>query len=1028
MVTVLFADIADSTSLTTRLDPERVREVVAAFYNAASEELASMRGRAEKFVGDAVMAVWGIPSAHEDDALRAVRAGVLIRDRVARLHGELRLPEPLAVRVALASGFVAVGGGPGDQLLVSGATVNLAARLQSAAEPGEVLVASTTRELTERSVSFGEERWVIARGFEDPVATWPVTSLTARSRRRTIPLVGRRAELEMLVHVADRVAAERRPELVTVIGEAGIGKSRLLEDLVATLSDDTVTLTGRATEFAEDVTYAPIAEMIRRLLDVRPDTPRDEVQERLAELVDGSCDPAERERVAAQVGLVLGLGNPRDDRDGDPDDGRARAAGIRNGMRRLLVRMAQHGPLLMIIDDAHQARPELIGLLDGLLRDVGNLPLLLILAGREAPPRDQHAAADPRVPAATLRLAPLTIGESIELARSAGGLDEAEARDLAAQSGGNPFFVIETTGMLMERNAQPQPPFGRRRLPPTVQAVIAARLDNLAPGVRDLARRAAALNRSTFDIEELALVATPDEEVLAALEEAEVLVRDRRRGLWRFRHDLLREVAYGSLPKRERQRLHLQLAEGLAARDQECYVASVAHHLASAARAALDLDPTDRRLADRAIAALTRAGDRFRRRTESHAAIELYDRAISLAGPEEEWGEREARILSTIGECRYWLAEFEAARSSLARARRLAPESLWVTAHATRFLADIRLNVDADPAAARVLFEEAIGAADGLGDPYARARTYLMSGWVPYWVGDLDAARRTFEAALEIVRDNPDGDLAGESRVLVALASVTSPVGTADETLQIAERALDIARRLGDPFAVGVGQETVGNAYLRVGRLAEAVSALDDAVRIFGELGARWELASALGDRGNAARIDGRLADAAEDLREALVNCRELGEQNLVTWTAATLGQVVLLGGDRTEAEQLAEETERYRHASDPGDVQPSLVLRVLIALVKGDAAAIDALVERLLALDEGVGWPNQVAARVWWVGRMLGAAAAGGDATLEEARARLEAVGWVTALAEPDLTRHALALLDGDPARIETGQPSAAG
>jgi class 3 adenylate cyclase len=673
MVTVLFADIADSTSLSTRLDPERVREVLAAFYNAANDELQSMRGRAEKFVGDAVMAIWGAQSAREDDALRAVRAGVLIRDRVARLHVDLHLPEPLSVRVGVSSGFVAVGGGPTDQLIVTGATVNLAARLQTAALPGEVLVSATTRELTVANVTYGEERTADARGFDEPVLAWPVISLTARSRRRTIPLVGRREELEKLVEVAALVARQRRPRLVAVMGEAGIGKSRLLEELVAALPDETAVLAGRATEYAEDVTYAPIAEMMRRQLEVSADTPRDEVHRRLEELVDGCCDISEREQVAARVGLVLGLGmkpdSPGSD-EGEEQQGRSRAADIRNGLRRLLEGLAQRGPLLMIVDDAHLARPEVLELIDALMRD--ELPLLVVLAGRSLPAWEHGSGAG--VPSITLRLAALTTEESIELARNAGGLDEADARDLAAHSGGNPFFLIETTGLLMERGLTTAHRFDAHRLPATVQAVIASRLDHLPPAARELARRASVLTRSSFDPEELALIADVDEDVLGVLEEAEVLIRDPRRRVWRFRHDLLRHVAYESLPKRQRQALHLQLAEGLAARDPEGYPASVAHHLASAARNALDLDPADRGLADRAIHALTEAGDRFRRRTESRAAIELYDRALTLAGQPDEWGEREARILSKIGEGRYWLAEFESARRSLARAREHAPD------------------------------------------------------------------------------------------------------------------------------------------------------------------------------------------------------------------------------------------------------------------------------------------------------------------------------------------------------------------
>jgi tetratricopeptide (TPR) repeat protein len=959
------------------------------------------------------MAVWGAQTAREDDALRAVRAGVLIRDRVSRLHVDLHLPQPLSVRVGVSSGFVAVGGGPADQLIVTGATVNLAARLQSSAHPGEVLVAATTRELTEANVAYGEEREISARGFDEPIAGWPVVSLTARTRRRTIPLVGRRAELETLVDLAALVAIQRRPRLVAVMGEAGIGKTRLLEELVAALPGETTVLGGRATEFAEDPTYAPVAEMIRRQIDVSAETPRDEVHQRLQELVDGCCDPNERAQVAARVGLVLGMGIPADEADGtdgeegDEGRGRSRAAGLRQGLRRLLRGMAERGPLLMVVDDAHLARPELLELLDSLMRD--DLPLLVILAGRSLPAWERGNSGA-GVPSTTLRLTTLSTEESIELARNAGGLGEHDARELATHSGGNPFFLIETTGLLMERAIGPMSPFEAHRLPATVQAVIASRLDHLPPAARDLARRAAVLTRSTFDPAELSLIADPDEPTLAILEENEVLVRDPRRRLWRFRHDLLRDVAYESLSKRQRMELHVRLAEGLAARDPERYPASVAHHLAAAARAALDLDPRDRRLADRAIDALTEAGDRFRRRTESRAAIELYERALTLAGQPEEWGEREARILSKIGEGRYWLAEFESARRSLARARELAPESLWVRAHATRFLADIHLNVDGDPDTARRLFEQAVAAADALDDPKSRARAHLMSGWVPYWVGDLAGARAAFERSLEIVRSNPAGDAAGESRALVALASVTSPTGTATETLLIAERALEIGRRLADPFLTGVGQETVGNSLARMGRISEARAALDESVRLFRELGARWELASALGDRGNVARLDGRLDDAADDLREALANCRELGEQNLITWTAATLGQVELLRGNRTEAGEMVEEVERHRHGSDPGDVYPAITLRLLIAIAEGDRARVEELADRLMRLDdEGSAWQNPLAARQWWVGHLLGAELAGGEGTVAAARARLVEVGWQTAIAEPDLIRAAL-------------------
>ena len=198
MVTVLFADLVDSTGLSQRLDAERAREVLGRFYDVTVEELHALRGRPEKFIGDAVMAVFGLPQVHEDDALRAVRAGIAIRERVRRLCEELGLATPLEIRVGIESGEAATGRGPDGQLLVTGSVVNAAARLQTAAEPGEVLAGETTRTLTERAVSFGEERLVEAKGFVQPLSAYCVEGLSTRSARRTIPFVGRADELAML--------------------------------------------------------------------------------------------------------------------------------------------------------------------------------------------------------------------------------------------------------------------------------------------------------------------------------------------------------------------------------------------------------------------------------------------------------------------------------------------------------------------------------------------------------------------------------------------------------------------------------------------------------------------------------------------------------------------------------------------------------------------------------------------------------------------------------------------------------------
>src|SRR5258705_2643181 len=246
VVTVLFADMVDSTGLAQSLDPERAREVMGRFFEAATEELQALRGRPEKFIGDAVMAVFGLPHVHEDDAIRAVRAGMAIRERVRRLGRSEGLAAPLEVRIGIESGEAATGVGPAGQLLVTGAVVNMAARLQSAARPGQILAGQTTRALTTEAVSYGHRRMVKANGFDVELTSYPVEALTARSARRTIAFVGRASEQAILRQSLALATTTGRPVLVTILGEAGIGKSRLAAELVASLDPSVVVARGRS--------------------------------------------------------------------------------------------------------------------------------------------------------------------------------------------------------------------------------------------------------------------------------------------------------------------------------------------------------------------------------------------------------------------------------------------------------------------------------------------------------------------------------------------------------------------------------------------------------------------------------------------------------------------------------------------------------------------------------------------------------------------------------------------------------------
>ena len=909
MVTVLFADLVDSTGLGQRLDPERAREVLGKFFDATTEELQALRGRPEKFIGDAVMAVFGLPTVHEDDALRAVRAGLAIRARLKRVGRALGLADPLEVRVGIESGVAATGLGPAGQLLVTGPVVNAAARLQTAAGPGEVLVGETTHTLTENEVAFGERRNIRAKGFTLDLAAHIVEGLTTRSARRTIPLVGRSSELTILRDRLAHAVATGEPALVTIAGEAGIGKSRLADELVACLDEDVMVLVTRARSHAETATFAPLAAVVGDLAQIDDDETPDNIKHRLREFAGRYVGPNEIDRVTDRLGLLFGLAERRDESTFVHD--------VHAGFLALIDGMASTHPVVMVVEDLHTLSGSMVELVERLgSRPRGGDRRCLTLALARSEFLDERPSwGSNAVDAMQLRVEPLSIDESLDLARQAGGgrITEAEVTEIAKGTGGNPFFIVETTGMLLPES-DGRPRRMRGGLPPTVQAVVTARLDALPSRLRILARRASVF-RNSFELEELTTIdpdATVDE--LLRLEEAEIVVREDGGGAprWRMRHATLRDVAYGSLPKRERVRLHETIAERLIESGHHSFAAV---HLELAALASLDLNPRDRRLADRAVDQLIHAGDRARRRMVSRTAVDLYERALALAGPEGIWGVREARALGGLGEARYWRGEYGVATEVLERAEVLgkAHDDPFTLALALRFLGDIAINVDADLEKAEALLDRSVLAAEQLGDPWGIARTLLFAGWVPWTRDRYEEAEAIWRRALDTA--DPD-DRWARIRGLTALSINCDSMGDLNEALRLIEDAGRLADDSGDQFSVAVVTVQRARVIEDLGRMQEALEAIEPAVAIFEELGARWELADALAERGVLKREVGRLDEAEDDLGLAIGISEELGERQLAGWTWTALARVAERRGDQAEAEarfRRAEEAEARR-------------------------------------------------------------------------------------------------------------------
>ncbi len=907
IVTVLFADLVDSTGLAQRIDAERARDVLGRFYDAATQELLNLRGRPEKFIGDAVMAVFGLQQVHEDDALRAVRAGLAIRARAHRLREELGLSHDLEVRVGIESGEAATGTGPSEQLLVTGSVVNAAARLQTAAAPSEVLVGATTHALTREAVSYGDRRDVEAKGFDDRLATYPVVGLSTRSVRRTIPFVGRDQELAELRSAFHRAVAAGHPSLVTISGEPGSGKSRLADELIAGLDPGVTVLHGRTQVAAGSASFAPVSAIVRRLAHIDEHDPSDDAMARLRELVDGCGDATETERVAAGLGLSLGLTEPRLDESAFVQD-------VQDGFLRLIDGVSRGGPVVLIFEDAHDLQAPMLDLIEKIASGRRRGSALVLTLARPALHDLRPSWGADATDHTELALRPLGHGEAVELVRQAGGdgITDTNAVVIAERAGGNPFFIVETTGMLLSEGSP-----HTNAVPPTVQAVVAARIDSLPAPTRDLARRASVFLHS-FDLDELRALMDDDalagvigegtegadegiEAMLNELEDAELLVRvdDSAVPRWRFRHATLRDVAYASLPKRLRRSLHLTVADRVLADGHRSWAAD---HLEKAALAAIDLDPTSRALPERAADALAESGDRARRRMENRSAVDRYRRALEMAGSADRWAVREARSLAGMGEALYWLGEYPRAVEVLEEAVGVGDrhdDDVTLTL-ALRFLGDISINVAADLERAEALLDRSLEAAERLGDPRAIARTLLFAGWVPWTRNRIEEAETIWRRALEIAEANTDRW--AQVRSLVSLSIALADLDRVDDATEMIELAREVAVDMGDRFSLAVATVQEGRLHEERKDFEKSLPYFDSGIEIFTDLGARWELGDALAERGISQREMGRLDEAERDLRHAISISEELGERQLAGWTWRALAHVSERRGDLTRA------------------------------------------------------------------------------------------------------------------------------
>ncbi len=599
-VTVLFADVVGSTSLGEARDPEAVRALMAAYFERASTVIARHGGTVEKYIGDAIMAVFGIPTAHEDDALRAVRAAGEIRVALAELNEEL--VDPISLRIGLNTGEVVVGEG---HTLATGDAVNVASRLEQLAAAGEILIGEATHVLVRDAVIAEPVGSLELRGRTDPITAWRVVAVLpdvpGRARRFDTPLVGRDEELAMLQQAYGRALAHRSCHLFTILGAAGVGKSRLAGELQASLPGDPAVVVGRCLPYGEGITYWPLRDVVRAFGEV-------------SALV-GEPDEAV---VRATVG-----------------DGHTSAAPeeTAQAFRRLVEAAARKRPLLLVFEDIHWAERAFLDLVDHIADSARDAPILLLCLARPEVLDQNPGWSGGKLNATTILLEPLDTTLSEELLRELGGdkLDRTTRRTITDVAEGNPLFLEEIVAMVVDEGAE-------GAVPPTVQALLTARLELLSSEERDTLAAAAVAGRffSADAVAAIAGAAAPH--ALPELERKDLIrshdVPFAGSGGYRFRHVLIRDAAYEALPKAVRAELHVRLADWLArsaaAETRREADELIAWHLEQAHESRRQLGIVDSVLAGRAFAALVLVGHEALGRGDAPAAESLLERALAL--------------------------------------------------------------------------------------------------------------------------------------------------------------------------------------------------------------------------------------------------------------------------------------------------------------------------------------------------------------------------------------------------------------
>ena len=798
-MTVLFADLVGFTSRAEEMDPEDVAALLGPYHARLKEELERYGGTVEKFIGDAVMALFGAPIAHEDDPERAVRAALAIREIADEQGVELR------IGISTGEAFVNLDARPdAGETMATGDVVNTAARLQSAAPVNGILVSEQTREATKRAIEYDDAESVQAKGKARPVRVWEaISAAPLQDRSHTTPLVGRERELGQLREALVRARDDRTPQLVTLVGEPGIGKSRLVYEVFQGNSD-VAWRKGRCLPYGDGVAFWALGEIVKAQLGILESDSIDRAEEKLVSSVDDTW-------VAGHLRPLVGVGEERE----SLGDRRAEAFAA---WRRFLTALAEERPLALVLEDVHWADDALLDFITHLVEWAQESPLLVICTARP-----ELLERRPAWGATATALSPLSDAETGRLFSALVEIDASE--DLLTRTAGNPLYAEQYARLLAEGGSLED-------LPTTVQETIAARLDGLPADEKSLLQDAAVIGE-VFWSAAVAALAGDDrwavEERLLALERRELVQREQPSAVqdeeqYAFRHILVRDVAYGQIPRgarADKHRLAAEWIEGIGRSDDHAEM--LAHHYLSALEYARAAGRTADELAGRARSALSEAGDRASAVYAFAAAARSYGAALELSSAEDAG---RPQLLLRYGRA-LWMADgggsevlLDAAEELVASADRERAAEAEVLLARFEWFRGHRDRADSH-------MERAVELVDDT--PRSRSKAYVL--------GDLARSRLLAGAHEDAIRLGYETlSLAQELGLDVVQANALMTVGVArwrnGDSAGIAdvERSVEIARAASSPVAIRACTH-LGFALFCIGQLDRSSELIDEALQ-----------------------------------------------------------------------------------------------------------------------------------------------------------------------------------------------------